>query len=143
MDAMWMMRGAAGGALIGVSASVVLLLAGRVTGISGILNTLMQKAEPAEHVWRALFVVGLLLGGLAASALLPAAAVATPGLGVAVIAGVLVGVGTRLGNGCTSGHGVCGISRFSVRSLAATLTFIATGALAVLAQRGLAAGAVE
>lgn len=143
MDETWMMRGAAGGALIGVSASVVLLLAGRVTGISGILNTLMQKADPAEHTWRALFVVGLLLGGLGASALLPAVSVTVPSLGVAIVAGVLVGVGTRLGNGCTSGHGVCGLSRFSVRSLAATLTFIATGALGVLVQRGLAAGVAE
>ncbi len=143
MDELWMARGAAGGALIGVSASVVLLLAGRVTGISGILNTLMQRAEPTEHAWRALFVVGLLLGGLGASALLPAVSVVVPSVGVAVVAGVLVGVGTRLGNGCTSGHGVCGLSRFSVRSLAATLTFIATGALGVLVQRGLAAGVIE
>lgn len=140
MDVTWMVRGAVGGALIGLSASLLLVLNGRVTGISGVLNALMQPVRGIELVWRALFVAGLVLGGLAATAVLPASGGGAPGLAVAVVAGVLVGVGTRLGNGCTSGHGVCGLSRMSGRSLAATLTFIATGALAVLATRGFSVG---
>jgi len=141
MDLHWMLRGAVGGALIGLSASLLLVLNGRVTGISGILNSLLQPVAGVEWAWRALFVVGLLAGGLVAGAFLPSPdSAAIPGLPTAILAGILVGVGTRLGNGCTSGHGVCGLSRLSVRSLIATLTFIATGAVAVLAMRGLAAG---
>jgi hypothetical protein len=135
-----MVRGAVGGALIGLSASLILVFNGRVTGISGVLNALLQPVRGVELAWRALFVAGLVLGGLAATAVFPASGGAAPGLAMAVVAGVLVGVGTRLGNGCTSGHGVCGLSRMSGRSLAATLTFIATGALAVLAMRGFAVG---
>lgn len=131
-----MLRGLGGGALIGMSASLMLVLAGRVTGISGMLNALMAPAEHGERRWRILFLVGLVAGGVVASAFVPGAFTgAMPGLGLAAAAGALVGVGTRIGNGCTSGHGVCGISRLSVRSLVATLTFIATGALAVLALR--------
>jgi uncharacterized membrane protein YedE/YeeE len=140
MDITWMMRGAVGGALIGLSASLILVLNGRVTGISGVLNALMQAVPGVELAWRALFVAGLIGGGLLAMAFVPAAATAAPSLVPTIVAGVLVGVGTRLGNGCTSGHGVCGLSRMSGRSLVATLTFIATGALAVLAMRGLAGG---
>ncbi len=133
-----MIRGLLGGALIGVSASLMLVMSGRVTGISGMLNALLAGGERGELLWRALFVVGLVGGGLVASAFLPGAFTdAMPSLGLAAVAGVLVGVGTRIGNGCTSGHGVCGISRLSARSLVATITFIATGALAVLALRGM------
>jgi uncharacterized membrane protein YedE/YeeE len=132
----WLLRGALGGALIGVSASLMLILNGRVTGISGILNALMRKPDTTELPWRALFVVGLLLGAALMMMAFEQEAV-PPSTAVALLAGALVGVGTRLGNGCTSGHGVCGLSRLSVRSLAATVTFIATGALAVLATRGL------
>jgi uncharacterized protein len=128
----WLIRGAAGGALIGLSASLMLVLNGRVTGVSGILNGLMRPSEKAEAPWRALFVAGLLVGGLLTLRVVGNTAV-PPSLTTALIAGVLVGVGTRIGNGCTSGHGVCGISRLSPRSLAATLTFIATGAIAVAA----------
>lgn len=135
-----MIRGAVGGALIGLSASLLLVLDGRVTGISGILNALMQPVRGVELAWRGLFVAGLVVGALLAMVVLPAAGGAAPGVGVAILAGGLVGVGTRLGNGCTSGHGVCGLSRMSPRSLAATLTFISTGALAVLAVRGLTGG---
>jgi uncharacterized membrane protein YedE/YeeE len=141
MDELWMMRGAVGGALIGVSASLVLAFSGRVTGISGIVNGLMQRTSAAEVTWRSLFVSGLVIGGLIASVFVPGAySDPPPALGAAVLAGALVGVGTRLGNGCTSGHGVCGLSRMSPRSLVATLTFIATGALAVLAARGAGGG---
>ena len=135
MDAMWAMRGLMGGALIGVSASLLLILNGRVAGISGILGGLLGRASASEHVWRALFVLGLVIGGSVAVAVVPGAFGAPPGLGIAIAAGVLVGIGTKLGNGCTSGHGVCGISRLSVRSLVATLTFIGTGAIAVLVAR--------
>jgi uncharacterized protein len=133
----WLVRGAAGGALIGISASLMLLLNGRVTGISGIVNGLMRKPDATESPWRILFVVGLLLGGMLVMPVVGDAAGA-PSLAVALVAGALVGAGTRLGSGCTSGHGVCGLSRLSVRSLAATVTFIATGALAVFALRALA-----
>jgi uncharacterized membrane protein YedE/YeeE len=140
MNEIWMARGAAGGAIIGISASLMLLLNGRVTGISGIVNGLMQKPDATETPWRALFIVGLVLGGVLVTPLFGDVAGA-PSLAVAVVAGALVGAGTRLGNGCTSGHGVCGLSRLSVRSLAATVTFIATGALTVFAVRALSTGA--
>ena len=135
----WFIRGAIGGVLIGVSASLMLVLNGRVTGISGIVNALMRKPERGEHGVRVFFIAGLLLGGAAASAWFGHDAV-PPSIATALVAGALVGVGTRLGNGCTSGHGVCGISRLSARSFVATLTFISTGALAVLAARGFSAG---
>jgi hypothetical protein len=141
MDVTWWLRGLAGGALIGASASVLLLVNGRVAGISGIVGGLLGRAEPAEHAWRALFVLGLVVGGALAAALVPGARDAVPPtLGTALVAGALVGIGTRLGNGCTSGHGVCGLSRLSVRSLVATLTFLGTGAVGVLAARGAGVG---
>lgn len=123
--------------MIGASASVLWLLNGRVAGVSGILGRLLDSAGD-ERSWRALFIGGLLLGGLLALAVMPEAfAAAPPALGVAVVAGVLVGVGTKLSGGCTSGHGVCGLSRLSTRSLVATVVFIGTGAIAVLAARAL------
>jgi uncharacterized membrane protein YedE/YeeE len=122
-----------GGALIGVSASILLVFNRRTAGISGILAGALRPAE-AEARWRWAFLAGLLAGGFALRALSPATVPAphTP-LGLAVLSGLLVGLGTRLGSGCTSGHGVCGISRGSLRSLAATVTFMATGALATAA----------
>lgn len=136
MDVMWMVRGAVGGVLIGVAASLVLALSGRVMGVSGIVNGLLAKTSANELAWRGLFLVGLVLGGIVASlAMGRPADLAMPSLGLAALAGVLVGVGTRLGNGCTSGHGVCGLSRMSPRSLVATLTFIGTGAMAVFVVR--------
>lgn len=136
MDWTWALRGLAGGAIIGASASLLLVLSGRVAGISGIVAGLAAAGE--ERIWRALFVIGLLLGGAAAMLVAPGAfAGAPPALGIAIVAGLLVGIGTQLGSGCTSGHGVCGLSRLSARSLVATLTFIATGAVAVLAARAL------
>lgn len=129
-------RALAGGALIGVSASLMLAFNGRVTGISGIVGGLVHPSA-GDVAWRALFVAGLVAGGIVAAFTLPGAFTgASTGIGTALVAGLLVGVGTRVGNGCTSGHGVCGVSRFSVRSIAATLTFICTGALVVLATGG-------
>jgi hypothetical protein len=122
-----------GGALIGLSASVVLLASGRVAGISGILGGLLRP-QPGDVGWRLAFVVGLFAAGGVMLALAPDAfGVPTDRSVPAVaVAGVLVGFGTRLGNGCTSGHGVCGLSRLSTRSLVATVTFMATGFLTAL-----------
>jgi uncharacterized protein len=117
-----------GGALIGLAVSFFLFASGRIAGISGIAGGLFTP-RPGDFGWRLAFVGGLLLTGLVAAALFPATVTASPARsGVAmVVAGLVVGYSTRLGNGCTSGHGVCGLSRFSVRSLVATLTFMATG----------------
>ena len=130
-----------GGALIGISASILLLLNGRVAGISGILGGLVRPRAD-ETSWRALFVVGLLVGGVVLVLVRPASFGATPvSLPLAIVAGVFVGFGTRLGSGCTSGHGVCGLSRFSGRSLAATMTFMATGAISAFVVQHLIGGA--
>lgn len=128
-----------GGTLIGLSASLLLWANGRVAGISGIVGSLLAPVR-GDIAWRALFLGGLLSGGLLLAWLRPAsfAAPAPLSLGggaLLVAAGLLVGFGSGLGNGCTSGHGVCGISRGSARSIAATLTFMATGALTVFLVR--------
>jgi uncharacterized membrane protein YedE/YeeE len=126
----------AGGALIGASASALLLLDGRIAGISGIVGGLLTP-KPGEVSWRALFLGGLLAGALLLALFAPGTLQA-PGSSwsVVVAGGLLVGVGTRLASGCTSGHGVCGVSRLSGRSLAATLTFMAFGiATATVAHR--------
>mgnify|MGYP001328114071 CR=1 FL=1 len=120
-----------GGVLIGLSASVLLLRNDRVAGISGIVGGAL--ARPRELSWRVMFIGGLLLGGLVASFVAPQAFGAPLRLPIWQLAlgGLLVGVGTRLGNGCTSGHGVCGISRGSPRSLANTALFIGFGMLSL------------
>ncbi|MBY0340303.1 MAG: YeeE/YedE family protein [Rhodocyclaceae bacterium] len=121
----------AGGALIGAAAALLLLMNGRIAGISGILGTAMQKGS-RDRGWRIAFIAGLMLAPWLWSlfAALPSALLeATPAW--LVIAGLLVGFGSRLGSGCTSGHGVCGIARLSPRSLMATATFMATGFLMV------------
>ena len=122
-----------GGALIGLAASVMLLGAGRVAGISGIFGGLLAP-RAGDVAWRLAFVGGLLAAGIGAVLFVPSAFasdLARPPL-VLALAGVLVGYGTRLGSGCTSGHGVCGLSRLSARSLASVLTFMLTGALAAV-----------
>jgi uncharacterized protein len=126
----------AGGALIGGAASLLLRVNGRVAGISGILSGFFSR-EREEIGWRALFVAGLLVGGVLLVILQPAALAVElpPSTGITLAGGLLVGVGTRLSGGCTSGHGVCGISRLSVRSIAATLTFMAAGMLTVFLVR--------
>ncbi|MET0340440.1 MAG: YeeE/YedE family protein [Polyangiales bacterium] len=117
----------AGGALLGLGASLLLLVNGRIAGISGIVGGLIAP-RPGEVTWRAWFLAGLLLGGVALRLVRPEAIGASPmPAWLIAVAGVMVGFGTRLGGGCTSGHGVCGVSRFSRRSLVATATFIATG----------------
>ena len=118
-----------GGALIGASASMLLALEGRIAGISGILGGLLQPMR-GEVAWRALFLLGLLVGGAAMYWRAPAFfGVSARPTWVIAVAGLLVGFGTRLGGGCTSGHGVCGISRLSTRSIVATVTFMIGGAL--------------
>jgi len=121
-----------GGALVGLSASLLLLLQGRIAGISGILGGLLPPT-PGDIDWRVTFVAGLVTAGAIAGALTPDAFDAAPLRtgGVTAAAGLLVGYGTRLGNGCTSGHGICGLTRFSGRSLASVLTFMAAGGLTV------------
>ena len=117
-----------GGALIGIAASMMLLLDGRVAGISGIVGGLLTP-RPGDIGWRLAFVGGLVLAGLGALVLAPElmAVQVDRSPAAVVVAGLLVGFGTRLGNGCTSGHGVCGLSRLSPRSLASVLTFMAVG----------------
>lgn len=124
-----------GGVLIGLAAGLLLLVAGRVAGISGILGGVFLGR--GDRAWRLAFLAGLLVGGAALLALAPQSFSVSPTTSKAVLvaAGLLVGVGTQLGSGCTSGHGICGLPRLSVRSLVAVVTFIATGALTVFAVR--------
>ena len=125
-----------GGLLIGLSASMLLLSHGRILGISGLYGGLITR-QATDRSMRLSFFFGLLSAGfimwLIRPEIFPSGPV-TP-MWLTAIAGLLVGFGTRLGNGCTSGHGVCGISRLSVRSLVATLTFIAAGVATVLVVR--------
>ncbi|MEM1242043.1 MAG: YeeE/YedE thiosulfate transporter family protein [Cyanobacteria bacterium P01_H01_bin.26] len=118
-----------GGVLIGLSATILLAFSGRIAGISGIVNGAIQGNE----AWRWLFLVGMLLGGMLYEYGVAARPTPTPPLAVGsmVLGGFLVGFGTRLGNGCTSGHGVCGLGRLSLRSLIAVLTFLATAMVTV------------
>jgi uncharacterized membrane protein YedE/YeeE len=119
-----------GGILLGVASALFILLNGRVLGISGILGGLILP-RPGDRVWRIAFLLGLASAPFVYSWLAPADLVQAPridaGYGLVVIAGLLVGLGTRYGSGCTSGHGVCGLSRLSPRSLVATLSFMAAG----------------
>ena len=130
-----------GGALIGASAALFLVLNGRVAGISGILGGLIYPVR-SEIGWRLAFLAGLFMAPLAYVAFggsLPPVKL-TASLGLLVVAGLIVGFGTRLGAGCTSGHGVCGIGRGSPRSIAATLVFMATAILTVLVTRHVLGG---
>ncbi len=132
---------ALGGALIGLATSLLLLANGRVAGISGILAQAVWPGPGEARGWRWAFLVGLPLGAALVVWLQGSLALeieASPGK--LLIAGLLVGFGTRLGNGCTSGHGICGISRGSPRSLAATVTFMLIGGLTVLVTRAGLAG---
>ena len=121
-----------GGVLIGIAAAMMLLFSGRIAGISGIFGgMLFQQGD--ERVWRSAFVAGLIGGGVGLYGLNPELFANTSGrgLGMIVLAGLLVGIGTRIGGGCTSGHGVCGIGRLSVRSIVATVTFVLAGMMLV------------
>ncbi|WP_061238617.1 YeeE/YedE family protein [Ectopseudomonas composti] len=130
----------AGGALIGLAASVFALANGRVAGISGLLGSLLQRGGEGRGE-KVAFVLGLLLAPLlwGLFAALPTLHFETGSLGL-IVAGLLVGIGTRYGSGCTSGHGVCGIARLSPRSLVATLCFMASGFACVFVLRHLLGG---
>lgn len=125
----------AGGVLIGIAVSVFILFNGRISGISGILGGLLRPVK-SELGWRLAF-----LGGLIASPLLYALVTDLPeveikaGFWQLILAGLLVGIGTRYGSGCTSGHGICGIARLSPRSIAATVSFMLAGMLVVFFMR--------
>ncbi|WP_440906141.1 YeeE/YedE family protein [Catenovulum sp. SX2] len=124
-----------GGGLIGFAALLLLLLLGRIAGISGIVSQLFSKQDDwiSQNIWRVLFVIGLVLGPIVAVNLFDVLAPQAPtGNSVTlIIAGLLVGFGAVYGSGCTSGHGVCGISRLSKRSIVATCVFMATAMLTV------------
>jgi uncharacterized membrane protein YedE/YeeE len=121
----------AGGVLIGLASALLLLTHGRVAGISGLLGSLVPPAAPGAG-WRAAFLGGMLVAGAVAAVIAPGQLGASPrATGLVVIAGLLVGFGTRMGSGCTSGHGVCGLARLSSRSLVAVATFMTTGVLTV------------
>jgi uncharacterized membrane protein YedE/YeeE len=129
-----------GGVLIGLATSALLALEGRVAGISGIVGGLL-KPLPGDRAWRYVFVLGLLVGGAILRVSIPEVFGApAAGTGALVAAGLLVGFGTRLGSGCTSGHGVCGNSRLSMRSAIATVTFIVAGAVTVFVAKHLGGG---
>jgi uncharacterized membrane protein YedE/YeeE len=127
----------AGGVIIGISAAMFVLLNGRIAGISGVLGGLLKPVR-GDISWRAAFILGLIGAPLlyALFTELPRPQIDAGYAGL-IVAGLLVGVGTRLGSGCTSGHGVCGISRRSPRSLVATVTFMAAGFATVYVVRHL------
>ena len=132
------LAGLAGGVLIGLAAAVMLLGLGRIAGVSGIAAKaagLGGSGIARGGAW--MFLIGLPLGALVVSLAQGGIAASFASAPVLVIAGLLVGIGTRLGSGCTSGHGVCGVSRFSARSIVATLTFMAAGIATVATMNAL------
>jgi hypothetical protein len=127
----------AGGLLIGLSALLLMLVHGRIAGLSGIMGGLLPPF-PGDWRWRAAFLAGAILGPAALFAASGPVAFAVPaGTTALLVGGILVGIGVTSGNGCPSGHGVCGIGRLSKRSIAATLTFMATAAVTVFVIRHL------
>ena len=132
------LAGLAGGVLIGLSAVFLMLGSGRIAGNSGIFAGMLAMTPTTETVWRAAFIAGILAGAAIAAlaGLYSADALAfQPMMFLVAVAGLLVGIGTQLGSGCTSGHGVCGLARLSGRSLAATTTFMAIAIVVVLIMR--------
>tara|TARA_R100001126_G_C4871482_1_gene173311 strand:+ start:1132 stop:1569 length:438 start_codon:yes stop_codon:yes gene_type:complete len=132
-----------GGGLIGLASGLYLLLNGRIAGISGILGGLLTPTKGGSAVFERLaFIIGLIVGPfiLMNATEIEAQSVVTSSLPVIIVAGLLVGLGTTIGRGCTSGHGICGLSRFSLRSLVATLSFMAAGFVTVLVTRHLMGG---
>jgi hypothetical protein len=128
-----------GGIMIGVAAAMLVLLNGRIAGISGIIGGVLRPAA-GDMAWRFAFILGLLVAPAAHLLVAePAPPTIEASYPVLLLAGLLVGAGTRYGSGCTSGHGVCGLSRLSPRSLAATLTFMAAGVATVFVVRHLLA----
>lgn len=132
-------RAAIGGGMIGLAAALMIIFNGRIAGVSGVLGGLILDRQGAEAPWRALFLGGLIAGAAVVMLVRPDLAQAglqTGWVGM-VAAGLIVGFGTRMGSGCTSGHGVCGIGRLSQRSIVATCTFMAAGFVTVFVLRHL------
>ncbi len=125
-----------GGLLIGTGSGLLFLLEGRIAGVSGMLARGLDPTE-GERTWRLLFVAALVIGGGMVAAVVPGALPGIPDVSTArlVTAGALVGIGAGIANGCTSGHALCGVARGSVRSVAATATFMALGMVTVLVAR--------
>jgi uncharacterized protein len=132
-----------GGLLIGLAAAMLLATAGRIAGISGIAGGLTTRLPRGEILWRVLFIAGLLVGGATMAVVFPSMFQFGIERSVAAVAlaGLLVGFGSRLGGGCTSGHGVCGISRLSRRSIVATGTFMVAGFVTVFVLQHVVGGA--
>ena len=132
MQTDWIM-GLLGGGLIGTAAAMFLLINGRIMGASGLLGGLVDGTGRGNLVERAAFIAGLvILPALLAFSIFPTETKLTGNLAVVIIAGLLVGIGTRLANGCTSGHGVCGISRLSLRGIVATVFYLLAGGVSVI-----------
>ena len=128
-----------GGVLIGIASALFIIANGRIAGISGIMGGLLRPRR-GDIVWRLAFLLGLIVAPVVLFAFMPPVAVTIDAdSGVLIAAGLLVGVGTRYGAGCTSGHGVCGLSRLSPRSLVATLAFMSAGMAIVFVMRHLLA----
>ncbi len=126
-----------GGILIGLASVALMAVHGRIAGINGIVNGLLASPQSADWAWRAAFILGLIcspLALLAATGSMPDISVPVQPV-MLVAGGFLVGIGASLGSGCTSGHGVCGIARFSARSISATLTFMTAGLITVYVLR--------
>jgi uncharacterized membrane protein YedE/YeeE len=130
-----------GGVIIGLASVLLLLTHGKVAGISGLYGGVLRRGT-SDRSFRASFIAGLVVAGGLLRLVFPGAFATTwnAALPVALAAGVIVGVGTQVGNGCTSGHGVCGIGRFSIRSLIATCTFMATGFVTIYIVRHVIGG---
>src|SRR6185503_9848277 len=126
-----------GGGLIGLSAVLLMAMSGRIAGISGIVGGLLPPKPADDRTWRIAFILGLLLAPTVLTIFTGDNRIGAPTVGpvMLIAAGLLVGVGTALGSGCTSGHGICGISRLSPRSIAATATFVATAMVTVFIVR--------
>ena len=126
-----------GGGLIGLSAVLLMAVSGRIAGVSGIVGGLLPPKPADDRTWRIAFILGLVLAPTLLAILTGDNRIGVPTVGpvMLVAAGLLVGIGTALGGGCTSGHGICGISRLSPRSIAATATFVATAMLTVFIVR--------
>ena len=124
--------GLLGGALIGLAAVVLMAGAGRIAGCSGIFRHMLTLNFNDDFIWRGLFIIGLVAGALVAGPYAANAQILTfQPLAPTIIGGLLVGFGTAISHGCTSGHGVCGIARFSMRSIVATLTFLVVAIITV------------
>jgi uncharacterized membrane protein YedE/YeeE len=126
-----------GGGLIGLSSALLMTFSGRIAGISGIVGGLLPPKAADDRAWRVAFIIGLVAAPLLLAAFTGDHHIGPPTVGMATLiaAGLLVGAGTTLGGGCTSGHGICGIARFSPRSLVATIVFVLAGVLTVFITR--------